>query len=143
MVALDVLCFSSEFLFDRESMLNFAEAEDAITVLAESLGGVLAGFVIVHLERSARTWRGYVVTLDVAPDYRREGLAGRLIGSAEQRAQVAGAEWMELHVSVVNAAAILFYEGRGYVRQTMRRGFYGAGSDAYVYRKDLRAAKNG
>jgi ribosomal-protein-alanine N-acetyltransferase len=142
MVALDALCFTAEFLFDRQSMLDFARARNAITVLAESSEDVLAGLVIVHLERAARSRRGYVVTLDVAPDFRRQGLAGRLMDAAEQQSQAEGAAWMELHVSVINSAAILFYEGRGYVRQSVRRGFYGAGSDAYVYRKDLHAAQS-
>jgi hypothetical protein len=30
-----------------------------------------------------------------------------------------------------------FYEGWGYVRVGVARGFYGRGWDAYVYRKEL------
>ena len=48
---LDEACFAEEFRFDRESMREFAEARDAITVVAERVCGEIVGFVIVHVER--------------------------------------------------------------------------------------------
>jgi ribosomal-protein-alanine N-acetyltransferase len=138
MVALDTVCFAPEFLFDRASMLAFAEAEDALTMLAETDAGTLAGFVIVHLMQAADGLQGYVLTLDIAEAYRRLGVAGRLMDAAEAWVMQAGAAWMTLHVYVDNAAAVSFYERRGYVRQSRRRRFYGAGLDAFACAKDLR-----
>ena len=133
---LDEVCFSAEFRFDREAMLAFAEARNAIAVVAEAGGGEVVGFVIVHLEGAATNQRGYVVTLDIAEGHRRIGLAGRLMREVEARASAAGARWMELHVFTGNEGAIRFYERLGYVRVGVRRRFYGAsGLDAFVYRK--------
>src|SRR5580698_1603940 len=133
---LDEVCFSAEFRFDREAMLAFAEARNAIAVVAEAGGGEVVGFVIVHLEGAATNQRGYVVTLDVAENYRRIGLAGRLMPEVEARAAAAGARWMELHVFTGNEGAIRFYERLGYVRVGVQRRFYGAaGLDAFAYRK--------
>ena len=133
---LDEVCFAVPFRFDRESMLAFAEARDAIVVVAEGAGEEIVGFVIAHVERAAAGRRAYVVTLDVAESHRRIGLAGRLMREVETRAAAAGAQGMELHVFTGNEGAIRFYERLGYVRVGVRRRFYGAdGLDAFVYRK--------
>jgi ribosomal-protein-alanine N-acetyltransferase len=137
MVALDAICFTEVFVFDAASMQQFAEAENAIAVLAE-VDGALAGFVIAHVERRTGQSRGYIVTLDVAPAYRRAGVAGRLMDAVEIAATSGENSWMSLHVFTENTAAIRFYEGRGYGRRGLQRGFYGAGMDAYLYRKALR-----
>ena len=134
---LDELCFSEEFRFDRESMREFAEQRGAITLIAQDAANELAGFVITHVERTATGRRAYVVTLDVAPESRRSGIAGRLMQETEDRAALAGATRVELDVFVGNQGAIRFYEGRGYRRFGMKAGFYGGRLDAWVYRKEL------
>jgi ribosomal-protein-alanine N-acetyltransferase len=138
MFRLDVACFAPEFRFDRASMRAFAEERGALALVAETVAGELVGFVIVHVERGAMGPRGYLVTLDVAEQWRRKGIAERLMREAEARTIAAGARWMELHVFTGNEAAIRFYERLGYERVAMRRRFYGAdGLDALVYRKEL------
>lgn len=138
---LDEACFPPEFRFDKESMRTFAEARDAITVVAEGGGGVV-GFVIVEIERGIAGLCGYVVTLDVADESRRAGLAGKLMDQVERRAADVDASCIELHVFTGNEGAIRFYEGRGYVRVGVRRRFYGSvGLDAFVYRKIQLLAK--
>jgi [ribosomal protein S18]-alanine N-acetyltransferase len=134
---LDELCFSEEFRFDRQSMREFAEARDAITLIAGDEGGGLAGFAIVHLQEVATKRYGYVVTLDVSPENRRCGVGDRLMNEMEARARVAGAAWMGLHVFAKNDGAIRFYERRGYRRVGVKIDFYGRNLDAWVYRKDL------
>jgi [ribosomal protein S18]-alanine N-acetyltransferase len=137
MFRLDVACFAPEFRFDRASMRAFAEERGALALVAETTGGELVGFVIVHVERGG-AGRGYLVTLDVAEEWRRKGIAERLMREAEARTIAAGARWMELHVFTGNEAAIRFYERLGYERIAMRRRFYGAdGLDALVYRKEI------
>jgi ribosomal-protein-alanine N-acetyltransferase len=138
MFRLDEDCFSEEFRFDRESMREFAEEQNAIVRVAEKPGGEIAGFVIVHIERVGSEWRAYVVTLDVALEHRRTGLARRLMTKVETCAFAAGARWMQLHVFTGNEGAVRFYERLGYERIRVRRGFYGAvGLDAFVYGKEL------
>ncbi len=122
---LDQICFAAEFRFDRESMKYFAEARQAIALVAETDGGRIVGFLIVHVEPVSALRVGYVVTLDVAPQFRRMGLAGALMDEASRRVAAAGVHRMELHVYAGNAEAIRFYESRGYVRVGLQRGFYG------------------
>jgi ribosomal-protein-alanine N-acetyltransferase len=138
MFLLDEACFEQEFRFDRESMREFAEERNAVVQVAEKVCGEIAGFVIAHIERVASELRAYAVTLDVARDCRKKGLAMRLMREAEARAIAAGVRWIQLHVFIGNKAAIRFYERLGYERIRVRRGYYGAaGLDAIVYGKDL------
>ena len=132
MHALDLVCFAPAFQFSRRAMRGFAEARGAIAILAE-VDAELAGFCIAQLHDQT----GYVVTLDVAPAWRRQGLALRLMADMEARITAAGGTHMTLHVFTENAQAILFYEGIGYGRVGMATNFYGRGLDALVYRKRL------
>jgi ribosomal-protein-alanine N-acetyltransferase len=135
---LDEDCFAAAFRFDHKSMREFAEARNAICLIAERSGGGIAGFVIIHLDLETTGLQGYVVTLDVAEGYRREGVASRLMLGAESRAGAAGARQMELHVFTGNEGAIRFYERMGYSRLAVQRRFYRAdGLDAFLYRKEL------
>jgi len=135
MFQLDEACFAAEFRFDRRSMRIYAEEEGSISIIAEDSAEKIVGFVIVHLEAEGRT---YVVTLDVAQEHRRKGVAALLMRHAEIRAAAAGAGSMGLHVFTGNHGAIRFYERMGYERSSLRRGFYGkAGMDAFVYCKKL------
>jgi ribosomal-protein-alanine N-acetyltransferase len=136
-VSLDESCFHDEFRFDRRSMKAYAEARNAVSLIAEKEGGIV-GFVIVHIDRIAAGWRGYVVTLDVAVEFRRIGLAKRMMQAVEMLAEASGAQRMELHVFTENEGAIRFYERLGYERVARLRRFYGAeGLDAFEYRKKL------
>jgi [ribosomal protein S18]-alanine N-acetyltransferase len=132
MYSLDLACFEVPFRFSRRAMWHFAEAKGAIPILAEA-GGELTGFCIVQMEASI----GYVVTLDVAPAWRRHGLARLLMAEAETKVGAAGGTAMTLHVFHENMGAVRFYEAIGYERLGAVQGFYGRGLDAQAYGKWL------
>jgi len=132
MFRLDEECFEEPFRFTRSAMRQFAESRKARVVIAESVGA-LAGFAILHAEGRV----GYIVTLDVAEDFRRRGLARQLMEAMEQEAEDAACAVVGLHVFVGNEAAIRFYERVGYERVGDVPAFYGDGLDAWVYRKKL------
>ncbi len=136
---MDQTCFEEPFRFDRRSMRRFAEAHNALALIAETNTEDIAGFVIIHLERDAETTTGYVVTLDVSPQQRRSGIATMLMTQAEHRARHAGAAAMTLHVYTGNEAALSFYEERGYKKLGAQRRFYGSKDgvdlDAFTYSK--------
>ncbi len=138
MFALDELCFEGPFRFSWSMMRRFAEAKKALVVVADEDG--LAGFCIVHVERAEGVRVGYVVTLDVAERWRRKGIAAELMRRVEMDSRDAECEAMILHVSTGNAAAICFYQRCGYERVGREARFYGAGGDAWIYRKLLTVA---
>ena len=138
MVRLDQVCFAPEFWFGERTMRRFAEAWGMHAVVAER-GDVLVAFAIGEMERrgNGRVW-GYCVTLDVAPAERRTGLGRRLLGELERWAAEQGAGEMMLHVFAGNEGAQRFYAVGGYREVGREVGFYGAGLDAVVCRKELR-----
>jgi ribosomal-protein-alanine N-acetyltransferase len=135
-VALDAVCFSQPFRFNRAAMRQFAEAENASTVIAEAPDGI-AGFCIVHLEQLEGVTIGYLVTIDVDERFRHDGLGQRLLACVEEWIRESGGEAMYLHVYLKNEAAIRFYERSGYRSGGEQRGFYGPGIDAALYWKPL------
>lgn len=138
MFRLDEACFEKEFRFDLESMREFAEERNAVVRVAEKVCEGIVGFVIAHVGSVASELRAYVVTLDVAPKWRRRGVAARLMHEAEAHAMAAGVRWVQLHVFTRNEAAIRFYERLGYQRIGVKPGYYGtSGLDAIVYGKEL------
>jgi ribosomal-protein-alanine N-acetyltransferase len=132
MYALDVQCFDLPFRFSRRAMREFAEAPGAITVLAQAEGD-LAGFCVVQMEE----YVGYVVTLDVAPRWRRQGLAGTLMSEMETKVRAVGGTAMALHVFPGNDGAVQFYQRIGYQSLGVAEEFYGRDRDAHVYGKSL------
>jgi ribosomal-protein-alanine N-acetyltransferase len=135
---LDQVCFGAEFRFSLRAMRQFLGRPGAIVVVAEAAArqGAIAGFVILHLEGMGEEMWGYVVTLDVAEEWRRQGLAGQLMREAERQARVAGAVGVGLHVWTKNVAAMQFYERSGFERGELVAGFYGGqGMDAWVFRR--------
>jgi ribosomal-protein-alanine N-acetyltransferase len=136
---LDQVCFAEPFRFSKRAMRQFAEARNALTIVAATEDERIAGFAIAHVERSSDQRAAYVVTLDVSPQDRRRGLARELVATLERQAQTAGCAEMVLHVWVENAGAISFYERLGYLRAQRARGFYGPQRDAWVYGKALRS----
>lgn len=142
-VRLDALCFDPPFRFSKAAMRRYAEARNAIVRLAflrteDVPAEELAAFSIVHLERSeAHGILAYLVTLDVSRACRGRGLAYAMVHTIEELAKDAGAQIMQLHVSVSNAQAIRLYERLGYARAGFEQGFYAEGGDALVYERGL------
>jgi ribosomal-protein-alanine N-acetyltransferase len=141
--ALDQICFAPPFRFSMRAMRQFAESQNALTVVAEGDGTAeVAGFCIAHVEDLDERRLAYIVTLDVAPDERRRGLAQAMMGEVEQQARAAGCTAMELHVSVENEGAIAFYEREGYARVRVVKSFYGSGRHAFLYSKKVAEDQN-
>ncbi len=136
MYALDVVCFERPFRFTRSAMRRFAHAKNARVAIADE-ADVLVGFVILHIEEANVGRVGYVVTLDVAPAYRRVGLAGRLMQQVEKQAMHEGCAAVVLHVFTGNEPAIRFYQNQGFMRSHREADFYGPAMDAWVFHKPL------
>jgi len=63
----------------------------------------------------------YIERLVVSPHFRRQGMARRLLSSAEDLARDAGKQTVGLHVSGNNLAACRLYEGEGYQEVSRQR----------------------
>ena len=137
MFLLDIACFDTPYQFDREMMQEVAEAANAIVVVIEE-GDALLGFVIAHMQGRGSSRYAYIVTIDVAPSARHQGIGAKLLQQAEAQASAAGLHSIGLHAAVDNATAIAFYQHQGYQQIGTEKNFYReARTDAVVYVKSL------
>ena len=86
--------------------------------MAEDAGVVVAGIGLMLIEwpphplHPESSHRGYILNLFVDPGYRRQGLAGRLMESAEAEFRRRGVSYAVLHASKMGRPV---YEGLGWV----------------------------
>ncbi|CAA7614058.1 Acetyltransferase [Candidatus Terasakiella magnetica] len=66
-----------------------------------------------------------ILTLAVLPPWRRQKLGGRLLRFAMDCVQAGGAGIMFLEAAADNTAALALYEGHGFNRVGLRKGYYG------------------
>ena len=92
-------------------MRFFAFHRNSRAIVAAGQNDAVAGFIIVHL---LRTGVGEVVTIDVAPDYRRQRIGEELMRRGEEWLRGRGARGIFLEVDADNDAAIALYEKFGY-----------------------------
>lgn len=99
-----------------------------LTVLAEGEGppgAPLAGVLV--LAARGRTLR--VLSLGVHPEWRRRGVAGRLLAQARAAAGSAGLVRLRLEVRADNRAAIALYLRHGFTVAGTLPSYYGVGED--------------
>ncbi|OWU83320.1 alanine acetyltransferase [Oceanicola sp. 22II-s10i] len=96
-------------------------------------GGFLLGRVVAD--------EAELLTLAVAPEYRRQGRAAALLADFAETARQNGAATAFLEVAAGNDAAIALYRGAGWTEAGRRRAYYrgpdGAVADALVLTRPL------
>lgn len=130
---LDQICFADDISYSRAEMRMYLALRTAFAIIAEEDGQV-AGFTLVD----ARPQRpAYVVTIDVAPEYRKRGVAAMLLRETESRLRKKGVQRIRLEVAVDNEPAIAFYRKHGFHEIGRKAGYYGGRLDAICMRKEL------
>ncbi|MGF3522061.1 MAG: ribosomal protein S18-alanine N-acetyltransferase [Candidatus Bathyarchaeia archaeon] len=95
--------------------------------LAAMVNYQLAGFIIgtIEFDRSASV--GHILTIEVAPNFQRKGIAQKLLQSIEAifRAQAITACYLEVRED--NTAALKLYEKAGYKKEAKLANYYPSG----------------
>ncbi len=78
-----------------------------------------------------------ILNIAVAVDWRRQGMADRLLKHAFVYCQQQGLERSWLEVRIGNSAAIALYRRHGFNDDTIRRGYYRDGEDALLMSKSF------
>lgn len=138
--AIEELCFEPPIRFSRAYLQRLIASPDSATWVAE-VDSELAGFTVVEWYDEAQASRvAYIETIEVAPVFRRRGIASELFRCAESSAQAAGAILIWLHVESTNAAAIHLYCAHGFVHRGRKDHYYARGRNAEIYSKPLKPA---
>jgi ribosomal protein S18 acetylase RimI-like enzyme len=97
----------------REDVL----AQGLWRTLSRNLGfprALWATTLLSYPRSSSTSSEAYIERLVVSPDYRRQGMARRLLAAAEDLARENGKRTVGLHVSGTNLPALRLYENEGY-----------------------------
>lgn len=96
-------------------------------------GGEVAAYLSYHIIVSEY----HIANLAVKENFRRKGVARRLIGELVSRAKNNGVSGITLEVSANNLAALSLYQNCGFLKSGLRKNYYGASDDAVIMWKYL------
>lgn len=116
--AIDAICFALPW--SRNALHeDIAENERAVYLVAERGNQILgyAGMWIIFDE-------AHITNVAILPQFRRQGLAKRIVTVLLQEASAQGARFQTLEVRISNSAAIRLYEDLGFQGAGIRKGYY-------------------
>lgn len=113
--------------FLREFSLPFSRL--IVAMGPDNNGGSL---VVGFLCRWLVAGECHILNVAVHPDYRRLGIATRLIESSIAEAKMKHSEFVTLEVRRSNVAARSLYRKFNFEERRLRRNYYGPGEDAIV-----------
>ncbi len=102
------------------SISDLITSEGAMCFTAQDEGGRVVAYVIGRLIPP----EGEIYRVAVAPEYRRRGVAYRLLDYAVKTSRGRGLENIFLEVRSENVAAIKLYSAYGFTEVGRRRGYY-------------------
>ena len=124
---MDQICFAKGIAFSREELAFYLNHRTGIARIAEQ-SGVMTGFILAEIERRSI---GHMITLDVAPEYRRSGIGKSLMHSMHREFETRGIAISILEVAVENKNAQALYKKLGYQQIDTLVGYYRGKEDAY------------
>jgi [ribosomal protein S18]-alanine N-acetyltransferase len=133
---LDRVCFDVGVAYSLREFRWLLRSLKTLCIVAED-DGELAGFAISQEFVIQKSRGGHLVTIYVAPDFRRRGIGRLLMERIETRLRAAGANWLRLEVAVNNSAASEFYSGLGFAAIGRIPNYYHDSVDAIVMEKTL------
>lgn len=133
---LDARCFPPRISYSRAELQYFVRHPRSTTTIAEA-GSEVAAFCVVDWKLESGSKVGHFITIDVAPELRRNGLGRLLMQAGEADLAGMGCIAMTLEVATNNGGAKAFYEHLGYHAVGRIPGYYADGTDALVMRKQL------
>ncbi|RKP10665.1 acyl-CoA N-acyltransferase [Thamnocephalis sphaerospora] len=115
-----------------------------LSYVAEDHKGRIVGYVLAKMEEDpSDTPHGHITSLSVMRNYRRLGIAEKLMRQSQQAmADCFGAKYLSLHVRKSNRAALSLYRDTlGFTVVDIEAKYYADGEDAYAMRCDLTPLK--
>jgi ribosomal protein S18 acetylase RimI-like enzyme len=123
---MDRVCFDPTIAYSRRELREFLRLDGADCLIAEGTREITGFIVTLHQKDE-----GYIVTIDVLPDYRRHAVGSVMLVEAEKRMAKAGAREVSLETATGNASAIAFWQKHGYRTRGVIKNYYPGGRDAY------------
>ncbi|POY73573.1 GNAT family acetyltransferase [Rhodotorula taiwanensis] len=112
-----------------------------VSFVAEDHKGRIVGYILAKMdEEPTEESHGHVTSISVLRNYRRLGLANKLMQLSQQAMRTTyNAAYVSLHVRQTNRAALgLYKDTLGFKVIKIEKGYYADGEDAYSMQLDLR-----
>jgi ribosomal-protein-alanine N-acetyltransferase len=127
-------CFQEE-AFSKQQIGYLLTDYNAISLVAK-VDDEIAGFIIGRIELTRNLLLGHIMTIDVAPLYRRRGIAQRLMLEVEETFRQKSVREIRLEVREGNSAALGLYKKLGFEKISRLENYYGKTHGLYL-RKNL------
>lgn len=123
-------CFTKE-AFSRQQISYLITDYNTINLVAK-INNEIVGFTILQLESEDDSTFGHIITLNVASNFRRKGVAQKLLQEMESILKSRGITECRLEVRQDNAVAIKLYENLGYKEISVLDRYYGKAHGLYL-----------
>lgn len=139
---IDQQCFPAGIAYSLFELKVYMRRMSSFTLVAErkaepgtpKASHNVAGFIVAE---SGRKGLGHIITIDVLPEFRRAGVASRLLAAAEDRLKAGKCHGVVLETAVDNEGALAFYKRHKYFEVKKVAKYYSNGVDAMVLTKPL------
>ena len=128
-------CFEQE-AFSKLQIGYLLADYNAVSLVAR-VEGKIAGFIIARIDMIRNQPVGHIMTLDVAPLFRRKRIAQRLMLESEAFFKQKGAKEIRLEVRESNVAGLSLYLKLGYKKVALLEGYYGETHGVYLRKAPL------
>jgi len=126
-------CFEREALTKQQLVYLFRDYNNR--KLVAFLNNETAGFAITRLNIGKKQSFGHILTVDVAPAYRRRGIAQKILQEIEILFKDHGISESRLEVRENNIAALNLYHKLGYKEIAKLERYYGKANGLYLRKK--------
>ena len=123
-------CFDQE-AFTKRQIAYLLTDYNTIALVAKANKDI-AGFIIAQIEIENTTMYGHIITINVTPNYRRKGIAQKLLKETETLLKQKGINEIHLEVKEDNTPAIKLYQTRGYQKIGKIEKYYGKTHGLYL-----------
>jgi ribosomal-protein-alanine N-acetyltransferase len=123
-------CFEQEAF--TKIQLSYLITDYNTIGLTALVNGEIAGFAIARVNIRRNMPFGHILTIDVAPEYRRKGIAQKLLREIEDILRERGIKECRLEVRENNTAALKLYQKLGYTKIGKLEKYYGTAHGLYL-----------
>jgi len=123
-------CFDQEAFTKRQ--ISYLLTDYNTIALVAKANSDIAGFIIAQVEIENNLLFGHIITINVAPHYRRKGIATNMLQEIENILKQKGMSECHLEVREDNSTALKLYQKSGYQKVGRLEKYYGKSHGVYL-----------
>jgi [ribosomal protein S18]-alanine N-acetyltransferase len=134
---IDQACYEPEVAYSKRELRAYLRFSGSDCLLAEADAPLPKNQIVGFCISARREASGYIVTIDVLPQFRRLQVGSMLLAEIERRLGANGVREVTLETATDNDSAVAFWTEHGYRNRGIKKDYYPGGRDAFVMAKTL------